>query len=78
MNRQTAITLLVAYLAVLAFLVFFPFGSGMCIDGRARARAGSVIGHLGLLTPSSNTAAHEYRADPREVNGDNPALDGKD
>jgi len=29
MNRTTAVTLLVAYLAVLAFLVFFPFGRGM-------------------------------------------------
>src|SRR5262245_6702843 len=29
MNRQTAVALLLAYLAVLAFLVFFPFGRGM-------------------------------------------------
>jgi len=53
MNRQTAITLLVAYLAVLAFLVFFPFGSGMDLGDGLNMRVWKTIHKAIELGPRS-------------------------
>jgi glycopeptide antibiotics resistance protein len=43
MSRQTAVALLLGYLAVLAFLVFFPFGSGMDLGDGLNMRLWKTI-----------------------------------